>query len=182
MEGAVQYWQARGGEFFYRPVAVEDGDVVLRPRRELRASWRDLSDPRSVNVIDARSEEEFAGDDVLENDPRGHIPGATNVPWREFVDDEQNLLVGIDRTRAIAGSAGIRATRPTVVYCRSGPRAAVVTLALLRAGYEARLYDGSWLDWCDRALPIETGVSTSDDEDPVMTDGRWNVAHSRNDV
>jgi thiosulfate/3-mercaptopyruvate sulfurtransferase len=54
--------------------------------------------------------------------------------------------------------AAIRDAREVVVYCGSGITACVDLLALAHAGRpDAKLYPGSWSDWCSRGLPSERG-------------------------
>jgi thiosulfate/3-mercaptopyruvate sulfurtransferase len=93
-------------------------------------------------VVDARVPERYRGE-VEPIDPvAGHVPGALNLPFTDSgeIPDE------------------IRAADEIVVYCGSGITACVDLLALARAGREdARLYAGSWSDWCSRGLPAETG-------------------------
>ena len=53
-----------------------------------------------------------------------------------------------------------RATIPVnssvITYCNSGRRASVSYLVLRSLGYDASVYDGSWLEWGnDESLPIE---------------------------
>jgi thiosulfate/3-mercaptopyruvate sulfurtransferase len=100
-----------------------------------------LGEPGLV-VVDARVPERYRGD-VEPIDPvAGRIPGAVNWPYPEAyeVPDE------------------IREAEEIVVYCGSGITACVDLLALAHAGRsDAKLYPGSWSEWCGRGLPVERG-------------------------
>jgi thiosulfate/3-mercaptopyruvate sulfurtransferase len=100
-----------------------------------------LGEPGLV-VVDARAPERYRGE-VEPIDPvAGRIPGAVNWPYPE----------ASEVPRAIA------AAEEVVVYCGSGITACVDLLALARAGRpDAKLYPGSWSDWCGRGLPAERG-------------------------
>lgn len=149
LEIPLERWKAGGRELFYRPVAAEPARFDLRPRSELRASWRDLAGSTGLNVLDVRSAEEYSGKLVTDGRP-GHIPGATNVPWLSFVGEGERLLRPAAKLRRLLAEAGIRPERKTVAYCRTGPRAAVAFLALQQLGYAVSLYDGSFADWARR--------------------------------
>ncbi len=105
-----------------------------------------LGDPR-LAIVDARAPARFTGepsDEPMANlDPvAGHIPGAVNMP---FAGD-----------RAI--DPAVLAADEIVVYCGSGVTACVDLMALHAAGRaDARLYPGSWSEWCRRGLPVATG-------------------------
>ena len=90
--------------------------------------------------MDARLPERYRGE-VEPIDPvAGRIPGARNAPFPEELPSD---LVEAEEL---------------VAYCGSGITAAVVLLRLARAGRDdAKLYPGSWSDWCGRDLPAETG-------------------------
>jgi thiosulfate/3-mercaptopyruvate sulfurtransferase len=98
-----------------------------------------LGEP-GLTVVDARLPERYRGE-VEPIDPvAGRIPGALNAPY----PDELPLEL-LDAEEIVA-------------YCGSGVTAAVVLLRLAQAGRDdAKLYPGSWSDWCGRGLPAETG-------------------------
>ena len=98
-----------------------------------------LGEP-ALTVVDARLPERYRGE-VEPIDPvAGRIPGAVNAPYPEPLPAD------------LAGAEEI------VAYCGSGVTAAVTLLRLAQAGRpDAKLYPGSWSDWCGRGLPAETG-------------------------
>jgi thiosulfate/3-mercaptopyruvate sulfurtransferase len=140
LRGGFESWlgPVRGGD-----EEIEEAKFVSRPRagdtidaEELAARLGD----RTLVVVDARTPERFRGD-VEPIDPvAGRVPGAVNWPYAEAADVPQELLDADE----------------IVVYCGSGVTACVGLLALARAGRpDAKLYPGSWSDWCARDLPAE---------------------------
>lgn len=77
-------------------------------------------------VLDVRTADEFAED---------HVPKAVNVP----VEELSNRMAEVEAL--VAGDK----TRPVVVYCGSGARAAKAKRALEAAGY-SRVVNGGGLD------------------------------------
>ena len=117
--------------------------------REVRSS--------SLVIIDARPPQQFSGAEAGSAVTRaGHIPGAVNVPWNE------NLTAGgvprflpESELRELYASAGVNAKSTNVVYCRTGMLSSLTYFALRYLGYDATMYDGSYLEWSrDPALPV----------------------------
>jgi thiosulfate/3-mercaptopyruvate sulfurtransferase len=120
-------------------------EFVPRPRADDTIEAEELEQLRSSDglvLLDARAPERYRGE-VEPIDPvAGHVPGARNLPFTEVGEI----------------SAEVLEAEEIVAYCGSGITATVVLLALARAGRgDARLYAGSWGDWCSRDLPVETG-------------------------
>jgi thiosulfate/3-mercaptopyruvate sulfurtransferase len=103
---------------------------------------------RSLRVVDVRRPEEYDGSFGSACDPRqGHIPGAVNIDVQELM----GLTEGELRERV-----GVQPGGEVVCYCHSGSRSAFAVDVLVRYGYDARNYPGSWHEWSQTELPIET--------------------------
>jgi thiosulfate/3-mercaptopyruvate sulfurtransferase len=114
----------------------------------------------STALIDSRAGERFRGD-VEPLDPKaGHIPGAVNYFYKETLDADGTLRSPEALRERFAPLANYS---DLIVYCGSGVTACVNVLALHCAGRtDAKLYAGSWSDWCSYDLPIETGEPSSE--------------------
>lgn len=77
----------------------------------------------------------------------GRIPGAKNRFWK--ADVANGSLRPLPDLRAELEAAGVSWGRPVVVYCNSGHQASEAFWLLREAlGHpDARLYQGSWLEW-----------------------------------
>jgi thiosulfate/3-mercaptopyruvate sulfurtransferase len=99
-----------------------------------------LDDP-SLVLVDARAPERWRGDTEPLDPVAGRIPGARNAFFEEPLPD------------------GLLDAPELGVYCGSGVTAAPVVLRLVLAGRDdARLYPGSFSEWCrNPSNPIEKG-------------------------
>jgi thiosulfate/3-mercaptopyruvate sulfurtransferase len=163
LDGGLPKWRAEE-----RP--LDDGPVQRQPRhftaRFDHGAVASLNDVQrqlkaGVQLIDARSAARFAGE---EPEPRagvrpGHIPGSTNVPWRDIVADGR--LLPPEALAKKFAEAGLNMARPITTTCGSGISAAILALALESLGRTAvPVYDGSWTEWGGRQdLPVETGTA-----------------------
>jgi len=103
-----------------------------------------------VQLVDARSAREFTGAETRGNRHGGHVPGAVNIPFNTLSVPAGTLLPAgslQERFRA----AGLHPDRRSIVYCQAGIRAAVVALALERAGFsDWALYEASMSEYQNR--------------------------------
>ncbi len=108
--------------------AVEDGDAVL---------------------LDTRTPEEFAD---------GHIKGAFNLDWRDFVDPETRGIKDEAELLTLLDSVGISRDNRVVLYCNTARRISHTFLVLKHLGFRAvDFYEGSLTEWRERDLQLVEG-------------------------
>jgi thiosulfate/3-mercaptopyruvate sulfurtransferase len=164
LNGGLRAWRAEN-----RPIesgaagSHPAGRLTLRPRpdRIVNAEFVQVNTrPASMRValVDVRPDPEFLGTDggMAGRHAAGHIPGARQLPWDTLVGPDGRFLAR-DQLQSKLQAAGATADRPVVSYCMVGLRASVVYFIARLLGYDARLYDGSIVDWSQRQLPVETG-------------------------
>jgi thiosulfate/3-mercaptopyruvate sulfurtransferase len=101
--------------------------------------------------VDARAPERYTGSSEPVDPVGGHIPGAVNAPFAELAPGGRYLPPAQLRARLEPESGG-----EIVAYCGSGVSACTVVLAAELAGLPARLYPGSWSEWCARGGAVAT--------------------------
>ena len=153
MDLRYEAWKDEGREVLYRPVLTRAANFTVRLNPAIRASTEDVAGVGDARLLDTRSSEEFRGEVEMDHRP-GHIPGAIHLPHLETAGNDGNLLIDADTLRQRLAGAGIGADDAVIAYCRSGVRASVAWLAMRQAGYDVRLYDGSYAEWMDTDLPV----------------------------
>lgn len=123
-------------------------------REEVRQT---LGDP-NVRLVDCRPRRDFRGE-VGRGERKGRIPGAVNIPVKQFMQGPYNTWKSGADLRAIHEAAGVKPDTRVITYCYSGVTASVGLLALKFLGFPwAANYAGSWYDWeSDSKRPIEVG-------------------------
>ena len=146
LDGGYQAWCALGGMQDRREPTPRAGNFRANFTTQDVVSYNDIQEQKSsMTLIDSREARRFAGLEEPIDPIAGHIPGALNYPWQE-VTDEQGYIKPADwhqqRWQSLPDKHNL------VVYCGSGVTACVNLLSLYLSGIEARLYPGSWSDWC----------------------------------
>jgi thiosulfate/3-mercaptopyruvate sulfurtransferase len=157
LDGGLRGWRAAGGPLDDVPPRPWPAGEPFEPRErgddvaladEIAARLED----DGLVLADARAAPRFRGELEPIDPVAGHIPGARNVPFGDLAPEGRYLPREELRERLDPGPG-----RELVAYCGSGISAATVVLAAETAGIEARLYPGSWSEWCARSLPVATG-------------------------
>jgi thiosulfate/3-mercaptopyruvate sulfurtransferase len=101
----------------------------------------------TYQILDARSEAEHCGDTKLAK-RGGAIPGAMHLEWSDALDKKTQRFKSPTELTKLLKDAGVNLDRPTVTYCQSGGRAAVMAFTLeLMGAPEVRNYYRSWSEW-----------------------------------
>ncbi|EPG64431.1 rhodanese-like protein [Leptospira wolffii serovar Khorat str. Khorat-H2] len=117
----------------------------------------------------------------------GHINGAINIPYANFIDANKEFLSKADLVNLLQTN-GYQQGQTIITYCRTNVRSSITgfaTLAIL--GYPTRFYDGSWVEWGSLAYdstgawsnlsgnsPWRTDISTVTSPSPIL----YNVGRS----
>jgi thiosulfate/3-mercaptopyruvate sulfurtransferase len=162
LNGGLNGWKASGGAVTIGPpprVAAATLTPKPQPDRVVSADWikERLSSPR-MTLLDARPDAEFTGADGGMNGMhvKGHLPDARQLVWNSLLDSRGQFIAD-DLMRKKFEAIGATKTTPLVSYCMVGMRASVTYFVARHLGYDARMYDGSIVDWTRRKLPAVTG-------------------------
>lgn len=159
----IEAWQAAGLPVSNSAAPKSTVQLKLVPHPSVAVTTaeviRQLNNP-SVQLIDARTPKEFAGEDIRAL-RGGHIPGAINIPYEQnWIDPDTQLKLAQKKVNDTSGmalktNAELKALyakldpeKETVVYCQSGVRASETAGVLEQLGFKkVRVYDSSWLGY-----------------------------------
>ena len=150
LNGGLNAWKAGGGAIEVGPLPKAATATLTpkpQPDRLVSADWiKERLSSSKMTLLDARPDSEFTGADGGMNGAhvKGHLPDARQLVWNSLVDPKLEAI-------------GADAKTPLVSYCMVGMRASVTYFVARHLGYDARLYDGSIVDWTRRKLPAVMG-------------------------
>ncbi len=177
LNGGLNAWKESGGALETGPArSVPAASLTPRPQpdrvvsadwikerlappklADSRASGGGLSSPK-MTLLDARPDAEFTGADGGMNGMhvKGHLPDAQQLVWNTLLDSSGRFLPDPELKKKYDAIGAAQGT-PLVSYCMVGMRASVTYFVARHLGYDARMYDGSIVDWTRRKLPAVMG-------------------------
>lgn len=155
LDGGLEAWRTEGRPTPTAVPTVRAGTLTarLRPDLVVSADWvrANAADP-SVVILDARPPAQYAA---------GHIPGARSFFWKRGLRPGSaprvEPLEELRRALAQVAPEG----RTVVTYCNSGMMASYLYFLARHAGYQARLYDGSFEEWVALGYPVARDATPS---------------------
>ena len=150
LDGGFGGWQQQGLPISDEiPTVLERGNFQAQPQPGWVVDYNNICEQlenRQRILIDSREAPRYRGLEEPIDPIAGHIPGAANFPWQEVTDDQGFARCPSHQKQRWAPLAE---DKEIVVYCGSGVTACVNLLAMEMAGiHDAKLYAGSWSDWC----------------------------------
>lgn len=158
LDGGLAAWRSRGLTLSTLDLTPRPAPFTPRPQptvvveldrvRELSRALVESRDA-SPKLVDARPTDEFTGATPGTGIRRpGHIPGAINLPWTDnLLSVEQPLFHSPDALRALWRRHGLDPDDALVIYCKTGGQASLNYFVAKYLGYDARLFDGSYMAW-----------------------------------
>lgn len=155
LNGGNAAWLAAGFEASTDAAATGGGDWTAdEPRAELIAEYEDVAGALEdgATLVDARTAQQFLGVSKKSSvKAAGHLRGAHNLPLdlRTHNQGPAAMFLGADEYRQIFRKTGIDAKPGTITYCNTGHLAsgAWFIVSEIMGVDNARLYDGSMLEW-----------------------------------
>jgi thiosulfate/3-mercaptopyruvate sulfurtransferase len=155
LDGGLVKWRADGyaisTEVARPPRGSFQARVVPQTVTSL-ATMRDIVRLRdqlgpNLTLLDSRPSAQFGGEEAGSGVLRaGSIPGAVSVPYASNLDVTGSFRP-IDDLRRMYQQAGVAKDTANIVYCRTGMQASVTYFVLRYLGFDAALYDGSFIEW-----------------------------------
>jgi thiosulfate/3-mercaptopyruvate sulfurtransferase len=162
LDGGLRAWRAEGGAIETGPAKAAAAGHFLptsNAARVVTAEFIQQQMPANrIALVDVRPDPEYLGTDggMGGMHAAGHIAGARQLTWNALVQEDGRFLPR-EQLQAKLDAAGATKDKPVVAYCMVGMRASVVYFVARHLGYEAKLYDGSIVDWTQKKLPVVSG-------------------------
>ncbi len=158
LDGGIGQWVKEGRSLTKEAPQASPATFEVAPRDWVVSSDDVLSNinTNELCVVDARAPDRFRGENETLDPVAGHIPGARNRFFRDNLDADGLFRSSAELQREfLALFAGVEPAK-SVMQCGSGVTACHNLLAMEIAGlYGAKLYAGSWSEWCsDPARPV----------------------------
>jgi len=166
LDGGLRAWQRDGHALTQKATPVTPSKLEplkMRPLIVDAAFVQEKLKTTGYKIIDARAPVYYdgvqAGMGQAPANLKGHLPGATNIPFTSVTDTALSLK-SADELAALFKAAGVSKGDQVIAYCHIGYQGTAVVFAARSLGIDAVLYDGSFQDWARRGLPVELSTSS----------------------
>ena len=130
------------------PITIEYTPKLRADRLTTKEQLLESLKKGTLQIVDARSEKEFCGDEKMNNKRAGAIPGAKQLEWIDLLDKPTQRFKTATELKALFADAGIALDKPSAAHCQSGGRASVMTFAMeLMGAKSVGNYYQSWSEW-----------------------------------
>jgi len=145
LDGGFTAWVASRGVIDRREPAFKRGTFKMNLQPNQTVDRNQILADNALTLIDSREARRFQGLEEPIDPIAGHIPNAVNYCWQD-ITEENAFVKSLDWQKN--HWAGLTQTDNLAVYCGSGVTACVNVFSLHLCGINAKLYPGSWSDWC----------------------------------
>lgn len=149
LDGGFNFWESQKYEVSKdaveaSPAKVEITELDSKTNIETQELISKLGE---VTIIDVRAEDEYKGATKFGEARGGHLPGAINLPFNQFLNEDGTLKTA-QEIQTILDKNEIKKEDEIVTYCTVGIRSAHMQIVLDMLGYEnARNYAASFYTW-----------------------------------
>jgi thiosulfate/3-mercaptopyruvate sulfurtransferase len=156
MDGGLEVWKAEDRALTAEVPAPARASFTPRLQTQMVVDAEflktRLEDP-ALALIDARDTSFYQGAETRQG-RNGHIPGARNLPFNTVMLDDGKFKDPATLGTLLA-NAGAVSGKTVITYCHIGQQASLVWFTARLAGFDAKIYDGSFQDWARRSdLPV----------------------------
>jgi thiosulfate/3-mercaptopyruvate sulfurtransferase len=152
LDGGLEEWSVASKPLTNEITKGKLGHFQVCPHPEFCISTPDLEKAihdKSSLIIDNRLPSLYQGDSGFPKP--GHIPGAINLPWTEFVMPNNPCQIRpAQYLHNMVKKIGVLSRVEVILYCATGRKSAAlfnIMRFLLHQG-KVRLYEGSFTEWC----------------------------------
>jgi thiosulfate/3-mercaptopyruvate sulfurtransferase len=148
LDASIGTWQSMGLEITRTQKQHSPVQFVPQIQDSIRIQAEELHDMiGKATILDARTPQEFFG---------GHIPSSILFPFTDGIGQDGLLLDSKESLENLFSQREIPKDKPVICYCMHGHRASSLFYQAKLAGFDkVRLYDGSFIDWYFKKLPLE---------------------------
>lgn len=148
LDANISGLQEKGFEFTQKLLTPKSLSFLSTINPQIRIESDHLNkNLKNFVILDARTPQEFM---------MGHLPNSKLIPFTEGISFAGNLFQEEDFLNKLFSENNISKESEIVCYCMHGHRASSLFFQLRIAGFDkVKLYDGSFVDWKGRGLPLE---------------------------